>query len=50
LRGVTESVRRRFHIIPFDVIIPASERDPKLKEKLMEEWPGILHSLIEGCL
>jgi len=49
LRGVTESIRRRFHIIPFDQIIPPEERDPKLKEKLIAEWPGILQWFIEGC-
>ena len=50
LRGVTESVRRRFHIIPFDVIIPPEERDVDLKTKLAEEWSSILQWFIEGCL
>jgi putative DNA primase/helicase len=50
LRGVDEAIRRRFHLIPFDVTIPAEERDPELAEKLKAEWPGILQWMIEGCL
>jgi len=50
LRGVTESVRRRFHIIPFDQTIRPEERDTDLKQKLVPEWPSILQWFIEGCL
>jgi len=50
LRGVDEAIRRRFHLIPFSVTIPANERDLNLPEKLKEEWPGILAWMIEGCL
>lgn len=50
LRAVDEAIRRRFHLIPFVVNIPASERDPELPEKLKSEWPGILAWAIEGCL
>jgi putative DNA primase/helicase len=50
LRSVDESIRRRFHLIPFGVTIPADERDAELTEKLKTEWPGILAWLIEGCL
>jgi putative DNA primase/helicase len=49
LRSVDEAMRRRFHLVPFNVTIPAHERDPKLGEKLTTEWPGILHWCIEGC-
>ncbi len=49
LRGVDEAMRRRLHLIPFTVTIPASERDPELAEKLKAEWPGILAWAIEGC-
>jgi putative DNA primase/helicase len=50
LRSVDEAIRRRFHLIPFAVTIPAEERDPDLKEKLKPEWPAILAWAIAGCL
>ncbi len=50
LRNVDEAIRRRFHLIPFNVKIPAEERDPHLPDKLRAEWPGILAWAIEGCL
>jgi putative DNA primase/helicase len=50
LRSVDEAIRRRFHLVPFSVTIPAEERDPRLREKLKAEWPGILRWMIEGCL
>ncbi len=49
LRNVDEAIRRRFHLIPFAVTIPADERDEELTEKLKAEWPGILSWLIKGC-
>jgi putative DNA primase/helicase len=50
LRSVDEAIRRRLHLVPFAVTIPLKERDPKLAEKLRDEWPGILAWMIEGCL
>ena len=50
LRSVDEAIRRRFHLVPFAVTIPAENRDPDLGEKLRSEWPGILAWLIDGCL
>jgi putative DNA primase/helicase len=50
LRSVDEAIRRRFHLLPFTVTIPASERDLELGEKLRSEWPGILAWAIAGCL
>lgn len=50
LRSVDEAIRRRFHLIPFKVTIPKSDRDPELVEKLQEEWPGILQWAIDGCI
>ena len=50
LRSVDEAIRRRFHLIPFNVTIPAEERDPTLGERLRNEWPGILAWMIDGCL
>jgi putative DNA primase/helicase len=50
LRSVDEAIRRRFHLIPFNVKIPAEQRDTQLGEKLREEWGGILQWAIDGCV
>ncbi|WP_210337719.1 phage/plasmid primase, P4 family [Mesorhizobium sp. INR15] len=50
LRSVDEAIRRRFHLVPFTVTIPAADRDLKLKSKLKAEWSGILQWMIDGCL
>jgi putative DNA primase/helicase len=50
LRSVDEAWRRRFNLLPFDVTIPAAERNPRLSEELREEWPGILAWAVKGCL
>jgi len=50
LRNIDEAIRRRLHLIPFDVRIPPTERDPDLPEKLRHEWPGILDWAIDGCV
>jgi putative DNA primase/helicase len=49
LRSVGEAMRRRLHLIPFTVTIPAEER-ADLDELLRQEWPGILNWMVEGCL
>jgi putative DNA primase/helicase len=50
LSSVDEAIRRRVHLVPFAVTIPATERDPRLTDKLKAEWPAILGWAIEGCL
>ncbi|HWQ92386.1 MAG TPA: phage/plasmid primase, P4 family [Clostridia bacterium] len=50
LRSVDEAIKRRLHMIPFTVTIPASERDGRLFERLKSEWSGILQWAVEGCL
>lgn len=50
LRTVDEAIRRRLHLIPFNVTIPSVERDQKLAQKLKAEWPGILAWAVNGCL
>lgn len=49
-RSVDDAIKRRLHLVPFTAVIPASEKDPMLPEKLKAEAPGILHWMIEGCL
>lgn len=36
--------------MPFQVTVPAAERDPDLAEKLKAEWPAILRWMLDGCL
>ena len=50
LRSIEEAIRRRLHLIPFNVTVPPGDRDPELAEKLKEEWPRILTWMIAGCL
>jgi putative DNA primase/helicase len=50
LRSVDEAMRRRLHLIPWNVVIPPAERDKELTAKLRAEWPGILAWMIDGCL
>lgn len=50
LANVDEAIRRRLHLIPFQVTIPEEARDEDLPERLKEEWPGILLWAIEGAL
>ncbi len=49
LTKVDEAIRRRLHMIPFDVVIPEEERIGDLDELLVEEWPGIFAWAIRGC-
>lgn len=49
LNGVGEAMRRRLHLVPFTVTIPAESRDPRLAEKLLAERDGILGWMLAGC-
>ena len=44
------AMMRRLHVVPFDVVIPRSDQDLRLSDKLDEELPGILNWAIEGSL
>jgi putative DNA primase/helicase len=50
LRNVDEAMRRRMHLIPFNVVIPPAERGTRLFEKVKAEWGGILQWAVDGCL
>jgi putative DNA primase/helicase len=50
LKTVDEAIRRRFHLVPFDVTIPPEERDPGLKDALLAERDGIMAWAVAGCL
>ena len=49
IRDTGIGIWRRIHLLPFDVIIPAAERDPQLLDKLTAELPGILAWAVRGC-
>lgn len=49
LHSVDDAIRRRFNLVPFNIIIPKDEQDPHLSEKLKSEYGGILRWMIEGC-
>jgi putative DNA primase/helicase len=50
IRNVDEAMRRRLHMIPFTVTIPAAKRDKRLPDRLLAERDGILRWALEGCL
>jgi putative DNA primase/helicase len=48
--GTDEGIWRRIHLVPFDVTIPAPERDKRLPDKLRSERPGILSWCVLGAV
>jgi len=50
IRNVDEAMKRRVHLIPFTVTIPAARRDGKLTEKLLMERDAIMAWAVQGCL
>lgn len=50
VRGTDYAFWRRLRLIPFNVTIPAEERDQNLSAKLRDEASGILAWCVEGCL
>jgi P4 family phage/plasmid primase-like protien len=49
-RGGDYAFFRRMKLVLFSETIPPEERDPRLREKLEAEAPGILAWLVRGCL
>jgi putative DNA primase/helicase len=48
--GTDEGIWRRLRLVPFEVIIPGSERDERLGEKLTAEVGAVLAWLVAGYL
>jgi len=48
IQGTDDGIWRRFTVVHWSIQIPPGERDPKLKEKLKAELPGILNWCLEG--
>jgi putative DNA primase/helicase len=50
IRGNEHAIWRRIKLVPFEVTIPAEERDRNLPIRLQGELPGILAWAVRGCL
>jgi putative DNA primase/helicase len=50
VRGGDVGIWRRIRLIPFEVVIPEKDRDPRLDEALHAELAGILNWAVKGCL
>jgi putative DNA primase/helicase len=50
VEGDDDGIWRRIRTIPWVVTIPADQRDPTLRQKLVAELPGILAWAVRGCL
>ncbi len=50
IRNVDEAMKRRLHMVPFTVTIPAPKRDKRLPDRLLAERDGILAWALQGCL
>jgi putative DNA primase/helicase len=48
LRSTDKAIRRRFHIVPFEVQIADEEIDKDLADKLIAEWPQIFTWMLAG--
>jgi putative DNA primase/helicase len=49
IRGTDYAIWRRILLVPFEITIPAEERDKTLPAKLMAEMSGILNWALQGC-
>lgn len=49
LTSTGEAMRRRLHLVPFQVTIPPEKRDLQLIPKLEAERDGILGWMLQGC-
>ncbi|MBF0098224.1 MAG: hypothetical protein HQM04_15410 [Magnetococcales bacterium] len=50
IRGTDLGIWRRIRLIPFNVTFTDETADPKLKGNLIDELPGILKWMVDGCL
>lgn len=50
ITGTDHAIWRRIRLVPFDVVIPATDQDHHLADKLRAELPGILNWAVQGCL
>lgn len=48
IESTDEGIWRRIRLIPFEVSIPPEERNPRLRQELADELPGILAWAVQG--
>lgn len=49
LVGVGEAMKRRLHLLPFDITIPPENREKDLQDQLHRERDGIFLWMLQGC-
>ncbi|TWT35626.1 hypothetical protein KOR34_05200 [Posidoniimonas corsicana] len=49
IRGTDTGIWRRIKVVSFDNIVPEEQRNPHLKNQLLDEQDHILAWLVEGC-
>lgn len=49
IKGTEHAIWRRIHLVPFTVTIPPEQQDPTLRDRLIDELPGILAWIVRGC-
>ncbi len=49
ITGTDLGIARRIRMIPFNYTVPADQIDDELQRKLLNEAPGILNWMVEGC-
>jgi putative DNA primase/helicase len=49
-RETGTAMRRRLKIVPWDVTISEQQRDKRLRERLLDELPGILTWIVQGAM
>lgn len=50
IKGTDLGIWRRIRLIPFNVTFTDETADPKMKSDLIDELPGILKWMVDGCL
>ena len=50
LKNVDKAMRRRLHLIPFNVVIPDKDLVKGYADLLKSEWPGILQWIVNGAV
>lgn len=50
LKSVGQEMRRRVHLVEYAGSLSDEERDTTLKDRLVAEYPAILHTMIQGCI